>query len=87
MQHVVEYELKGQQKRRCSTLVLHGTDMENTAIAKTVGLPIGIFAKLVMTGQIKKRGIAVPVSKAAYIPVLKELEEMGIKFEEREEDI
>ena len=85
MQHEVEYELDGQQKRRYSTMVLHGTDAEDTAIARTVGLPIGIFAKLVMTGKIMERGIAVPVSKAAYVPVLKELEEMGIKFVEKEE--
>ena len=86
MQHEFEYTINGQKKRRYSTMVLHGNDAEDTAMAKTVGLPIGIFAKLVMTGQITSRGVQIPVTKEAYQPVLEELEEHGIRFEEREED-
>ena len=67
-------------------MVLHGTDSEDTAMAKTIGLPLGIFAKLVMTGQITSRGVQIPVQKEAYLPVLAELETYGVKFEDREED-
>ena len=87
MQHEVEYKLKGKKKRRYSTMVLHGTDSEDTAMAKTVGLPLGIFAKLVMTGKITGRGVQIPVTKESYLPVLKELEDHGVKFEEREIDL
>ncbi|MEO1261115.1 MAG: saccharopine dehydrogenase C-terminal domain-containing protein [Bacteroidota bacterium] len=87
MQHVFDYDLHGKKKRRYSTMILHGESMEDTAIARTVGLPIGVFAKLVMLGKITDRGIKVPVSKEAYLPVLSELKELGMKFEDREEDI
>jgi saccharopine dehydrogenase (NADP+, L-glutamate forming) len=87
MQHEIEYKLKGKKKRRYATMVLHGTDAEDTAMAKTIGLPMGIFAKLVMTGKITERGVQIPVSKEAYLPVLAELEEYGVKFEEREEEL
>lgn len=87
MQHEIEYKLKGKKKRRYSTMILHGTDSEDTAMAKTIGLPMGIFAKLVMTGKITERGVQIPVSKEAYLPVLAELEEYGVKFEEREEEL
>ena len=86
MQHEIEYKLKGKKKRRYSTMVLNGVDSKDTAMAKTVGLPLGIFAKLVMTGKITSRGVQIPVSKEAYIPVLQELEEHGVVFKEREED-
>ena len=56
-------------------------------MAKTVGLPLGIFAKLVMTGKITGRGVQIPVTKESYLPVLKELEDHGVKFEEREIDL
>ena len=87
MQHVFDYELHGKKKRRYSTMILQGKSMEDTAIARTVGLPIGVFAKLVMLGKITDRGIKVPVSKEAYLPVLNELEELGMKFEDKEEEI
>ncbi|HHM21481.1 MAG TPA: saccharopine dehydrogenase [Bacteroidetes bacterium] len=82
MQHEVQYELGGQNKRRHLTLILHGNGPDDTAISRAVGLPIGIFAKLIMTGKITSRGIKVPVSREAYVPVLEELEEYGIRFKE-----
>ncbi|HFA50645.1 MAG TPA: saccharopine dehydrogenase [Bacteroidetes bacterium] len=84
MQHQFDYTLDGKKKRRYSSMVLHGKNAKDTAMAKTVGLPLGIFAKLVMTGKITSRGVHIPVSKESYEPVLKELEEHGIKFTERE---
>jgi len=87
MQHEFEYTLNGKKKRRYSTMVLYGENANDTAIARTVGLPLGIFAKLVMQGKITSRGVNIPVSKEAYEPVLKELEDYGIKFLEREVDL
>ncbi len=87
MQHEFDFELNGKKKRRYSSMLLYGNNADDTAIAQTVGLPLGIFAKLVMTGKITSRGVNIPVSKEAYEPVLKELEDYGIKFNEREEDL
>jgi saccharopine dehydrogenase (NADP+, L-glutamate forming) len=85
MQHEFEYELKGEKRRRFSTLVLEGKDSNDTAMARLVGLPLGIFAKLVMTGKITARGVHIPVQKEVYEPVLEELKEYGVVFHEREE--
>jgi len=56
-------------------------------MAKLVGLPLGIFAKLVMLGKVQARGVHIPVQKEVYEPVLQELEEFGVVFREREEEI
>jgi saccharopine dehydrogenase (NADP+, L-glutamate forming) len=49
-------------------------------MAKTVGLPLGIAAKLILNGSVNLKGLHIPISKEIYEPVLKELEEYGIKF-------
>jgi len=53
-----------------------------TAMAKTVGLPLGIAAKLILTDEIKLRGLHIPTVKDIYEPVLRELEANGIRFTE-----
>ncbi|HNK29628.1 MAG TPA: saccharopine dehydrogenase C-terminal domain-containing protein [Ferruginibacter sp.] len=51
-------------------------------MAKTVGLPLGIAAKLILTDALKLRGLHIPTVKDIYEPVLKELETNGIRFTE-----
>jgi saccharopine dehydrogenase (NADP+, L-glutamate forming) len=51
-------------------------------MAKTVGLPLGIAAKLILNETIKLKGLHIPTAAAIYEPVLKELENAGIVFEE-----
>ncbi len=51
-------------------------------MAKTVGLPLGIAAKLILNGTIKLTGLHIPTAKEIYEPVLKELEQNNIKFTE-----
>jgi saccharopine dehydrogenase-like NADP-dependent oxidoreductase len=53
-------------------------------MAKTVGLPIAVAAKLLLEGQIKERGVQIPVHPDIYEPVLDELENLGITFREYE---
>ncbi|MFZ1451475.1 MAG: saccharopine dehydrogenase C-terminal domain-containing protein, partial [Ferruginibacter sp.] len=50
--------------------------------AKTVGLPLGIAAKLILNETIKLKGLHIPTIKELYEPVLNELETAGIKFTE-----
>lgn len=82
MLHEIEYEVGGQRSEVRSSLIVEGQDNVRTAMAKTVGLPLGIAAKLILNGTIKLKGLHIPVDKEIYIPVLKELESHGIKFHE-----
>ncbi len=84
MQHEFEYELDGKQHDLTSTLVLKGNGQEDTAMARLVGLPMGIFVKLVMNGKITTTGVNIPVMKDVYEPVLEELKDYGVVFEEKE---
>jgi saccharopine dehydrogenase (NADP+, L-glutamate forming) len=59
-------------------------DAHETAMAKTVGLPLAIAAKLLLIGTLIQRGVVVPVVPAVYVPILRELEALGIRFTETE---
>ena len=84
MQHQFEYELRGKKQRIISSLVVKGDDEINTAMAKTVGLPAAIAIKKILSGEINRSGVCIPVTIDIYDPVLKELEEFGIRFEENQ---
>lgn len=84
MQHQFEYELNGQKRNLISSLVTKGEDITHTAMSKTVGLPLAIAAKLVLNGQIKSRGVAVPTTKEIYEPILEELQQFGVSIVEKE---
>ncbi len=84
MMHEINYEVKGKKSKIKSTLVVKGADNLHTAMAKTVGLPLGIAAKLILEEKIKETGLHIPVKPAIYEPVLKELEKHGIVFHETE---
>jgi len=84
MQHQFEYSLNGKNKKIVSSLVVKGEDQTYTAMAKTVGLPLAITAKLILQGKISARGVVIPTIKEIYEPVLAELESLGLKFEEKE---
>jgi saccharopine dehydrogenase (NADP+, L-glutamate forming) len=51
-------------------------------MAKTVGLPLGIAAKLILNDTINLKGLHIPTVKEIYDPVLEELENAGIVFTE-----
>ncbi len=82
MLHEFEYELEAKEKSLKSCLVVKGEDSLRTAMAKTVGLPLGIAAKLILNETIKLKGLHIPTSKEIYEPVLEELEKSDIKFTE-----
>lgn len=66
-----------------SSLVVKGENSLHTAMAKTVGLPLGIAAKLILNGKIKMKGLHIPTSKEIYKPVLADLETHAISFVEK----
>lgn len=66
-----------------SSLVVKGEDSLRTAMAKTVGLPLGIAAKMILNGTIQMTGLHIPTSKMIYEPVLAELKKYGVSFTEQ----
>ncbi|HEX7412535.1 MAG TPA: saccharopine dehydrogenase C-terminal domain-containing protein [Bacteroidia bacterium] len=69
-------------KKIISSLVVIGTDQHHTAMAKTVGLPLGVCVKNFLMGKFKLTGVQIPIHKEIYEPMLKELEQHGICFKE-----
>jgi saccharopine dehydrogenase (NADP+, L-glutamate forming) len=85
MQHQFDYQLAdGKKGKRFSSLVVKGKDQTHTAMAQTVGLPLGIACRLVMEDKVNDAGVIVPVSAKWYEPILAELSLHGINFVETE---
>lgn len=89
MWHKFIYRTSGAERQTLltSSLVVLGDDPVNTAMAKTVGLPLGIAAKMIITGQIKLAGVHIPTIPEIYEPVLQELAQLGVRFVENQEAI
>lgn len=84
MLHDIDYEVNSQHHQVISSLIVLGKDSIHTAMAKTVGLPLGIAAKLILNGTIKLSGLHIPIIKEIYEPVLKELRMNGVAFVKKE---
>ena len=83
MLHEVEYLLNNEKKSIQSCLIVKGEDQVHTAMAKTVGLPLGIATKLILQNKINVKGLHIPVIPEIYKPVLEELEVNGVSFFEK----
>ena len=84
MQHQFEYVTGGVVKKLKSSLVVKGENSVNTAMAKTVGLPLAICVKNFLIGAYKLSGVQIPITKEIYEPLLSELETYNIQFIEKE---
>ena len=84
MYHKFGYSINGENKQIDSQLVVKGEDQTYTAMAKTVGLPVGIAALKILKGEIKTPGVQLPITPEVYNPILDELEEYGIIFNEKQ---
>lgn len=83
MYHKFGYLLKGKKYQIDSSMVCIGKDTKYTAMAKTVGLPLGIAALKILNNEITTTGVIIPIHKNVYQPILKELEQHGVVFKER----
>lgn len=86
MQHEIEYTLDNRLYFLKSTLTEIGENSINTAMSRLVGLPMAGFIKHALTEGTAIRGVKVPVSKAIYQPVLKELSTLGVTFNDVTEE-
>jgi len=86
MYHKFGYEINGEQKQIDSKMVCIGDDQTYTAMAKTVGLPVAMATLQILNGNIKTPGVQLPINREVYLPILKELEQYGVLFKEKEMD-
>jgi saccharopine dehydrogenase (NADP+, L-glutamate forming) len=84
MVHEIGYRREGRAYQARSVLRIEGTDSVHTAMARTVGLPLGIAAVLVLEGKMPLTGLHIPILPEIYDPVMQELERQGIRFEHTE---
>jgi len=84
MYHKFNFMDKDQQREIRSYMVIQGDDATQTGMAKTVGLPMGIAARLLLEDRISTRGVHIPITPELYNPILQALEPEGITFTETE---
>jgi len=84
MYHKFGYELDGEKHQIDATMVCTGEDQTFTAMAKTVGLPVAIATLAILNNKIQSYGVQVPTKKEFYTPILNELKEFGVIFNEKE---
>ena len=82
MWHRFGFQIENKQRSIVSHLTVTGENEVETAMARTVGLPLAIATKLLLQGKIKKRGVVIPIEKEIYDPVLAELTTLGIRLDE-----
>lgn len=100
MKHQIKFEIRNQKWRgepaiasnasrfeTDSELVVKGEDEVLTGMAKTVGLPLAIATKHILLGNIKSRGVLMPITPEFYLPILEELENYGVRFVETEKQL
>jgi len=84
LEHRLEAEFPDRHTEELSLrLVTTGEPWGDSAMARTASLPAAVAARLVLSGRIEARGVQIPVLPEIYLPVLNELEELGLHFEER----
>ncbi len=83
MYHKFGYILNGKKQQIDSKMVCIGDDQTYTAMAKTVGLPVAMATLLILNRKITTPGVQLPIKKEVYQPILKELEEYGVVFNEQ----
>ena len=84
MQHQFDFMLSGVHRKRYATMVYVGQDTNHTAMSMTVGLPLAMTARKILENPGMVTGVQIPIQPRIYNPVLKELEEYGIRFVEEE---
>jgi saccharopine dehydrogenase-like NADP-dependent oxidoreductase len=82
MWHKICIRQENKEREYNSSLVVIGEEQPKTAMAKTVGLPVALAAKLVMEQRFTTPGVHLPTVPELYEPILEELEAFGIRFEE-----
>lgn len=87
LEHRFGVETAGGARRRIvSRLVVYGTAGDESAMARTVGLPAALACGLILDGRVALTGVRIPVAEEIARPVLAALAERGIAVEEEDEE-
>lgn len=81
--HELRVDYGGREEAISATLVDFGHPDGDTAMARTVGLPAAVGARMILEGGIDLCGVHIPVLPEIYKPILSELDRLGISFQER----
>lgn len=84
MLHEISYTLNKVPHEIKSSMVLKGENATQTAMAKTVGLPLAMSVCAYLNKEITLTGLHIPIHPAIYQPILKALRKEGIEFHEIE---
>lgn len=75
----------GASRRFVERMVTFGTAGDESAMARTVGLPAALATGLVLDGKLRLRGVQIPVAEEIALPILRGLRERGLEIGEPEE--
>jgi saccharopine dehydrogenase (NADP+, L-glutamate forming) len=87
LQHEFVAEYPDHKQNITATLVDFGIPHGDTSMARTVGLPAAICARMILQGEIALTGVHTPVIPEIYKPALEELEQLDIRFTETWETV
>ena len=83
MHHAFTAQYDRGLERTTATMITYGEPGGDSSMARTVGLPAAIAARLVLQGELKLTGgVHRPLTPEIYNPILDELETLGIKLKE-----
>lgn len=71
----------GKREERGINFVVYGESQASgghSAMAKTVGFPAAIATRMILDGEIQKRGVVLPFSEDIYRPILSRLRAEGL---------
>jgi len=80
MQHQVGYQLAGNTQNLKTSLVVLGENTGQTAMSKTVGWPLAIATRLLLSGEIEDTGVKLPITPKYYQPIMQELRMLGVNI-------
>lgn len=83
MHHDITAEYPESRERITSTLMEVGERDGDSAMARTVGLPAAIAARMILEDRIRLSGVLRPLTREIYNPILDELARLGITLAEK----
>ncbi|XP_049782894.1 alpha-aminoadipic semialdehyde synthase, mitochondrial [Schistocerca cancellata] len=73
----------GRREKRGINMVLYGTPAGHSAMSRAVGIPTAIATKMLLDGEIQRRGMVLPFSADIYRPMLARLRAEGFQTFDR----
>jgi saccharopine dehydrogenase (NADP+, L-glutamate forming) len=83
MHHEFIAEYPDRSEKITSTMIDYGIPNGDSSMSRTVALPVAIASRMILERSVDLVGVHRPVMPEFYEPILKELETLGIKLEER----